>query len=142
MTQPPEQSASLQAHGESGIKLNDLGLPEGYQFHDDWEVTPRQVKAMLQRGDEDFLLIDCRTPKEYGIARIEGALLLPMQELSSRISELEQHADKKMVVHCHHGVRSLRVTTALRQQGFESVMSMAGGIDVWAIDIDPAMARY
>lgn len=140
MTQPSEQPAP--APSQTAAKLNDLGLPEGYQFHDDWEVTPRQVKAMLQQGGEDFLLIDCRTHKEHGIARIEGALLLPLQELSSRIAELEQHADKKIVVHCHHGIRSLRVATALRQQGFEGVMSMAGGIDVWSVDIDPTLARY
>ena len=142
MTQSTEQPSLAPTGNEAAVKLNDLGLPEGYQFRDDWEVTPRQVKEMLARGGEDFLLIDCRTPKESGIARIEGALLMPLQELSSRITELEEHADKKIVVHCHHGIRSLRVTTALRQQGFESVMSMAGGIDVWSVDIDPAVARY
>lgn len=142
MTQHSEQPSPSPVGNEAAVKLNDLGLPKGYQFRDDWEVTPRQVKEMLAQGGEDFLLIDCRTPKEYGIARIEGALLIPLQEFSSRITELEQHRDKKIVVHCHHGIRSLRVTTALRQQGFESVMSMAGGIDVWSVDIDPAVARY
>jgi len=142
MALPSEQPSSSPAGNEAPVKLNDLGLPEGYRFQDDWEVTPRQVREMLQLGGEDFLLIDCRTPKEHGIARIEGAWLLPLQELSSRIAELEQHTDKKIVVHCHHGIRSLRMTTALRQQGFENVTSMAGGIDVWSIDIDPTLARY
>lgn len=142
MTRSPEHAAPSQANRESNVKLNDLGLPEGYQLHDDWEVTPRQVKAMLGQGREDFLLIDCRTPPEHQLARIDGALLLPLQELGSRLAELEQHADKEIVVFCHHGARSLRMAAALRQQGFESVMSMAGGIDVWALDIDPTMARY
>lgn len=142
MALPSEQPSPAPARQEAVVKLNDLGLPENYPFRDDWEVTPRQVREMLQGGSEDFLLIDCRTPQEHGLAQIEGAWLLPLQELNSRITELEQHADKKIVIHCHLGGRSLRMAMALRQQGFASVMSMAGGIDVWAVDIDPTLTRY
>jgi rhodanese-related sulfurtransferase len=122
-------------------ELNAHGLPEHYNFRPDWEVTPRQVKAMLDSG-ADFLLLDCRLPREADVASIEGAALLPMQELVARISELDEHRDVKIVVHCHHGGRSLQVTAFLRQQGFKDVTSMAGGIDLWSIDIDPGVARY
>lgn len=122
-------------------ELNAQGLPEHYTFRPDWEVTPRQVKSMLDSG-EDFLLLDCRLPREAEVASIEGASLLPMQELVARISELDEHRDAKIVVHCHHGARSLQVTSFLRQQGFKDVTSMAGGIDLWSIDIDLSIARY
>ncbi|MCE9589925.1 MAG: rhodanese [Planctomycetes bacterium] len=117
------------------------GLPPNYPFQPDWEVTPRQVKAMLDAGD-DFVLIDCRTPGEYQVTRVEGSVLVPLQEVAARLPELEKYRDQKIVVNCHHGVRSLRMTAALRQQGFEDVKSMAGGIDLWAMDIEPGMKRY
>ncbi len=121
--------------------LSEPGLPQGYVFRDDWEIMPRRVKAMLDAG-EDFLLIDCRTDQEYRAARIEGATLLPLQEIQSRFGELAEHANGRVVVYCHHGMRSLRMTMMLRQGGFCDVRSMAGGIDIWSMDIDPAVPRY
>lgn len=121
--------------------LDARGLPVGYNFRPEAEVTPREVKQMLDRG-EDFALIDCRTPGEYQVARIEGATLVPIQEVGARLGELEPLKDKRVVIHCHHGVRSLRMTMFLQSQGFADVKSMAGGIDLWAIDVEPGMKRY
>ena len=110
--------------------------------HDpDWEVTPRQVEAMLRAGT-DVVLLDCRTPQELAIARIEGAVPVPLQEVGARLAELEAYEDRKVVTLCHHGVRSLRLAAVLRQQGFKDVKSMAGGIDVWSQEIDPSVPRY
>ncbi len=91
---------------------------------------------------EDFLLLDCREPDEYATAKIAGAELLPMSQLQQRLSELEPHRDRLVVVHCHHGGRSLRVANWLRQQGFSRAQSMAGGIDRWSLEIDPSVPRY
>lgn len=123
------------------MPLNEAGLPEGYAFRDDWEVTPRQVKAMLDQG-QAFVLIDCRQPREYHVAHIAGARLVPLGEFNDRLAELKAHADQKVVVHCHHGIRSRRMTAALRQAGFADVTSMAGGIDLWSRDIDASVPRY
>lgn len=122
-------------------QLDSQGLPAGYVLREDWEVTPRQVKAMLRAG-EDLLLIDCRTPKEHAIARIEGAELVPLQEVAAHLPDLEAHADRKVVAFCHHGARSLRLTAFLREQGFEDIKSMAGGIDLWSLDLDSSVPRY
>jgi len=121
--------------------LDERGLPPGYPFRDDTEVTPRDVKTMLDDG-KPVALIDCRTPQEHAIAAIDGAKLIPMQETVQRFAELKAHRDDKVVVFCHHGMRSLQVAAYLRQQGFGDVSSMAGGIDLWAIDIDPELNRY
>jgi rhodanese-related sulfurtransferase len=121
--------------------LDENGLPPGYPFRPAWEVTPRQVKAMRD-GAVPFFLIDCRTPQEYAIASIEGAALIPIHEAGIRLDDLKQHIDSKIVIHCHHGGRSLQMTAFLRHQGFKDVHSMAGGIDVWAMDVDPRIARY
>jgi rhodanese-related sulfurtransferase len=88
------------------------------------------------------LLLDCRTADEYAIAKIEGAVLIPMQEISERVSELEPWRDKPIIVHCHHGVRSLRVTHFLREKGFSQAQSMKGGIDAWSVEVDPSVPRY
>ncbi len=117
------------------------GLPPGYPFKPDWEFTPRQVKQLRDAG-HDLLLLDCRTPGEWHTARIDGATLLPMQETVERLSELDAHRQRKIIVYCHHGMRSLQVTSFLRRQGFADVRSMAGGIDLWSTDIDAGVPRY
>ena len=109
--------------------------------HDSLEVDVRTVSSMLDRG-EDFLLLDVREQEEYEVARIDRSLLIPMSELGDRVTELEPHRDRLVVVHCHHGMRSLQVTHALRGHGFDKVQSMAGGIDQWSQLVDANVPRY
>jgi rhodanese-related sulfurtransferase len=123
-------------------------LPLGYAFQRDWEVTPREVRDMLAgkaNGDGEVLLLDCRRPEEWNTARIEGSTLIPMDEVAMRLDEIEGpggERDRPIVVHCHGGKRSLKVTALLRAAGFSDVRSMAGGIELWSIDIDPGVPRY
>jgi len=105
------------------------------------EIDCPSVKAKLDAG-ESFLLLDCRNPDEYAKVSIAAAKLLPMNEIPARLAELEAHKQANIVVHCHHGGRSLRVAEWLRGQGFDQAQSMAGGIDRWAIEIEPGMRRY
>ncbi len=105
------------------------------------EIDCRSVKVKLD-AKADFLLLDCREKTEYDTVHIPGAMLLPMSEMQARVAELEPQKQKEIVVHCHHGGRSLRVTNWLRQQGFANVKSMAGGIDEWATQIDTSLPRY
>jgi len=105
------------------------------------EITCQATKAKLDAGD-DFLLLDCREADEYAVAKIDGARLLPMSEIQQRLAELEPDRQRHIVVHCHHGGRSLRVAQWLRQQGFTSVQSMSGGIDGWSLQIDSSVPRY
>jgi rhodanese-related sulfurtransferase len=104
------------------------------------EIDVRTVKQMRD-GGEKFVLLDCREGSEVATARIEGAIHIPMREVPARLGEL---GDKKerIVVHCHHGGRSLRVMHFLRQQGFANAQNMAGGIDAWSLEIDPQIPRY
>ncbi|MBL8816673.1 MAG: rhodanese [Planctomyces sp.] len=105
------------------------------------ETDCATVHSKLTSG-APFLLLDCRETQEWNAGRINGATLLPMSELRDRVGELEPHRNQEIVVYCHHGGRSLRVTMWLRQQGFSNVLSMAGGIDQWSQQIDPAIPRY
>ena len=105
------------------------------------EITCRDAKALLA-ADDQAVLIDCRETDEYALVSIDLACLVPMSELSARVGELAHLADRRIIVHCHHGGRSAQVAAWLRKQGFPHAQSMAGGIDQWAIEIEPGMARY
>jgi len=105
------------------------------------EISCQTVKTKLDAGD-DFVLIDCREPDEYETVSIAGAELFPMSQLMARAAELEPYRDREVVVHCHHGGRSMQVTRWLRQQGFQKTQSMTGGIDAWAEQIDHSLPRY
>ena len=120
------------------------GLPPGYPFKPEYEVTPREAKAALASAAPPVVL-DVRGPEEFAAARIEGATLIPLHELESRLDEVEELAGDKsapIVVHCHHGVRSMRAALLLRAHGFAGAKSMAGGIDLWSADVDPSVPRY
>jgi len=106
----------------------------------EFEISAGQVKA-LQKASETFTLLDVREPWECETARIEGSKNIPMGDVPAR-SHQELDPDEHIVVICHHGVRSLTVTNWLRQQGFEKVQSMRGGIDGWARTVDPKVPLY
>ena len=106
---------------------------------DDLQVDPLEVKQKIEQGVK-FVLVDVREPWENKICRIDGSVLVPMQELPTRASWLEEAGE--VVVYCHSGIRSLNAAAWLRTQGVESARSMAGGIDRWSREIDPAVPRY
>ena len=107
------------------------------------EIPAAEAKRLLWEAHPgEMLLLDCRTPDEHATARISGALLLPMQELPERVGELAAHRPLPLIVHCHHGMRSLRVAKWLRDQGFSLAQSMRGGIDAWTDEVDPSVPKY
>ena len=106
----------------------------------DFEITPNEVKQKLE-GSEPPVLLDVREPAELQMASIEGALHIPMGDIPMRANQ-ELDPDAHIVVMCHHGVRSLNVTNWLRQQGFEKVQSMRGGIDRWSREVDSKVPTY
>ena len=106
----------------------------------DYEITAEDVKEKLATR-EPFTLLDVREPWEFETAKISGAKLMPMGEVPSRAHQ-ELDPEDHIVVMCHHGVRSMNVTVWLRQQGFENVQSMRGGIDAWSRQVDPKVPLY
>jgi rhodanese-related sulfurtransferase len=101
----------------------------------------RAVKELLDSG-ESFLLLDCREPQEYEIAKIEQARLIPMREIPNREAEYADYRDKRIVVHCHVGGRSFHVMQWLRENGFPCAQNMSGGISAWSHEIDPSVPTY
>jgi rhodanese-related sulfurtransferase len=106
----------------------------------DYEITPEQFKK-LRDQESSYTLVDVREPWEFQTAKIEGATLMPVGDVPSRAHQ-ELDPEQHIVVYCHHGVRSMNVTSWLRQQGFEKAQSLAGGIDRWAREVDPSVPQY
>jgi adenylyltransferase/sulfurtransferase len=144
-TKAEVHSAKAQATSGAGPKpdpsLDGRGLPPNYPFDASWEVTPREVKSLLDEH-KPFVFIDCRLPNEAAITKIDGAKLIPLQEISARFGELKGHENEKVIVHCKSGARSMKFATLLRQNGFKDVKSMAGGILLWNKDVNPGGPQY
>jgi len=106
----------------------------------EYEITPEVLKSLRDAGSE-VTILDVREPWEYQIASIAGSRHMAMGEVPARFNQ-ELDPENHIVVVCHHGVRSMNVTAWLRQQGFEKVQSLQGGIDRWARQIDSTVPVY
>src|SRR4051812_31924093 len=105
----------------------------------DYEISASDAAALLR--ENKTRIIDVREPWEFEAARIDGSVLMPMGDVPARAHQ-ELDPDEHLVVLCHHGQRSLNVTAWLRNQGFENIQSLRGGIDAWSAEIDPTVPRY
>ncbi len=103
------------------------------------EIDPASLAEALQ-GDAPPVLVDVREPWEFELARIPGAVLLPLGELPARLAEVPR--GRPLVTMCHHGVRSAAAAALLRRAGFAAVRNLTGGIEAWATRVDQAMRRY
>jgi molybdopterin/thiamine biosynthesis adenylyltransferase/rhodanese-related sulfurtransferase len=103
------------------------------------EMSPHELKRRIDAG-EPFELIDVREPFEYEIARIAGAKLIPLGEITERLDELS--GKQPIVVHCHSGKRSEQAARLLQQRGFANVYNLEGGIDAWSDQVDPGVPKY
>jgi adenylyltransferase/sulfurtransferase len=102
------------------------------------EITPRELKARLDRGDDLFIL-DVREPHEYQICNL-GGHLIPLGDLPQRVSELD--SSREIVAHCRSGKRSAEASEFLRQAGFKKVLNLKGGILAWSGEVDPTVPKY
>lgn len=104
--------------------------------------APLQVDVVTaaQLFRDGALLLDVREPDELACVQVTGATHIPMRDIPARLAEIP--TDRPVLVLCHHGGRSGRVTQFLRAQGRDNVTNVAGGIDAWALEVDPALPRY
>ncbi len=106
------------------------------------EISVEDLSARIAEGTQQIVLLDVRQPFEHEIAVLPGSVLIPLNELPARSSELNVPAEALLVVYCHHGIRSRSAAALLEQAGFRDVVSLAGGIDAWSLRIDPVVPRY
>ncbi len=104
-----------------------------------FEIPPGMLASWRAEGREHAVL-DVREPWEVAIAALPDVIAVPMAEVPSHLAELPR--DRPLVVLCHHGGRSARVTAWLRAQGLAGATNLGGGIDAWARDVDATVPTY
>jgi len=102
------------------------------------EITPRELKGRLDRGD-DIYVLDVREPHEYQICNI-GGHLIPLGDLSRRVNELD--SAREIVAHCRSGKRSADAAEFLRKAGFKKIWNLKGGILAWSDEVDSSVPKY
>lgn len=104
------------------------------------EISAVELKKKLDDGD-DFQLIDVRQPDEYAFAKIDGAKLIPLGEIPSRMGELDPN--KEVILHCKMGGRSARAIEFLQANGYTGPLkNLRGGITAWSNEVDPKIPKY
>lgn len=104
------------------------------------EISAQELQDSLKQSGS-LCLIDCREPWENELVCLPDSTLLPMNDTPGRLEELRQMKGR-LVVYCHHGIRSMQVVQWLRSQGLSEACSLAGGIDAWSQVVDPELPRY
>jgi rhodanese-related sulfurtransferase len=107
----------------------------------DLEITVAELAARRAAG-ESLRLLDVREPWEYEQAHLEGAEPLPLAQIPMQLEALAQTPEAEIICYCHSGRRSLTAADWLRRSGLPRARSLAGGIDAWSREIDPAIPRY
>ena len=115
--QPAQEAPAAPVQVEAGAELD---LPVN--------INTQTVEELRNR--DDVVLIDVREDWEYAEGHIPGATLIPLGQVPDRLSEIPK--DKTVVAVCRSGNRSGQATNFLRQQGFENVHNMQGGMNAWS----------
>lgn len=108
------------------------------------EMTVKELKELLDSGAKDFVLLDVRNPHEYEIAKIPGAVLIPLPDIENgdgvaKVKEiLNGH---RLIAHCKLGGRSAKALAILKEAGIEGT-NVKGGINAWSKEVDPSVPEY
>ena len=136
--QPTDTLATVAMNHGLDVKEVIEHIKRSEEMEKDLEIAPSAVKQLLDDGK--IKLLDVRTPEEYAIASVPGSVLVD-QALAQEIMQTWPK-ETPIVTMCHHGMRSLDAAAYLRGHGFTNAKSMTGGIDAWALQIDPSTTRY
>ncbi len=110
-----------------------------HEVRTEFDITPQELKAMLERDGRQVVLLDVREPHEWEICRLEGALLIPLRELPERLHQLDP--TREYVVYCKTGARSAQATRIMQAAGLR-VRNLRGGINAWSREVDPSVPLY
>lgn len=105
------------------------------------EITVEQLAGELADG-APVVLLDVRQPWEHELAALPNSVLIPLNELAERASEIAAPTGARLVAYCHHGIRSRAAAALLAHLGLPDAVSLAGGIEAWSLRIDPTVPRY
>lgn len=107
------------------------------------EITSEDLCSLMdESGERSYRLIDVREQDEFDICKLKNAELLPLSSFAETALKRLAGEKRPIILYCHHGMRSANATQWLMQKGFDNVINLTGGIDAWALTIEPTMARY
>ena len=132
----PTIKALIDYEGFCGMPAREGEAPAEMNLCSASNLSARRV------ANEELVLLDVREADEVKVARIEGALWIPLDELESRIGELIPAKGLPIIVHCHHGGRSEKAVRVLLNRGFARAENLDGGIEAWSVTVDPSVPRY
>ena len=132
----PEVTALIDYEAFCGVPSHDH---EEGSAGEEWDITATELEARLKEGD-DLLLVDVREPHELEISNLKGSELIPLGQFASRLSELDSSQD--IVLFCKAGTRSTRALEIMASAGFKKVKNLKGGINAWAMEVDPSLPIY
>jgi rhodanese-related sulfurtransferase/DNA-directed RNA polymerase subunit RPC12/RpoP len=118
------QHCQMQLVKKSSVVFNTISPAGLYQY-------------MMQKGRENIVLLDVRTPEEFNgtaeekFGRLQNAINIPVQALKQRITELEKYKNKEIIVYCSHSHRSPQASYLLTQNGFTHVSNLQYGMHMW-----------
>ncbi|HIK39216.1 MAG TPA: rhodanese-related sulfurtransferase [Thermoleptolyngbya sp. M55_K2018_002] len=106
-------------------------------------IHPTELAERLAQG-EALQLVDVREPEELAIAQVDGFINLPLSQYGEWSTDIHSRLDPEAetIVMCHHGMRSAQMCGWLLSQGFQNVKNLTGGIEAYAIAVDPTIPRY
>lgn len=101
-----------------------------------------QAAKLLMDSGAPLRLIDVREADEFALCRLPGAELVSLSAFAEQYSQRLPNPEERILLYCHHGMRSMRAAEYLSQRGYSNVSSLNGGIEAWALEIDPSTPRY
>jgi sulfur-carrier protein adenylyltransferase/sulfurtransferase len=108
------------------------------------EMTVTELKALIDSGADDFVLIDVRNPNEYEIAKIPGSILIPLPDIENGngIEQVKAALNShRLIAHCKMGGRSAKALAILQEAGIEGT-NVKGGIQAWSREVDSSVLEY
>jgi rhodanese-related sulfurtransferase len=110
-------------------------------------ISVQHLDKKLSNGDE-FILLDVREVHELLSANLGKRVtavplsLIAQQYEEALPDEIQNKKDAEIVVMCHHGIRSAQVTAWMRNAGYANVWNLDGGIEAYAVEVNPIVGRY
>ncbi len=107
------------------------------------ELSPLQVSEIIDNKLDNIKLLDVRELHEYEHCHLSKSIHCPLSEFPQCLEKLNLNdKSEKIIIYCHHGVRSAKAVMYLMENNFDNVYNLTGGIDAWSLEVDQNMPRY
>ena len=116
---------------EKGVEDNSMNTSQDEILYE--QITATDAKKIMDQED-DYVILDVRTKSEYEASHIENAMLLPLDEISEKATDVLPDKNQLLLVYCRSGVRSKEAAIQLAKLGYTNIKEFGGIID-WPYDV-------